>query len=180
MQPSESKMAERLVTFLVPHLAHYLWPVTRWISGALVVPCFLFKSGENQATHQQWSLKWQPYCQSSSLMGGNQWEGKRGKALSFPSFAGKGEVPMLEVRAQTQEAQSCQEHRLHSRSVRHACGPGICELGKVYSHIQFGGFSCYLWLTSMAGMTAQLWVCQALVREIPSFCCSIVLTSVQK
>lgn len=64
----------------------------------------------------------------------------------FPSFAGKGEVPVPEVRAQAQGARSCQEHGLHSRSVRHAFGPGILSWDEkgVYSHIRFGCFSCYL------------------------------------
>ena len=141
-------MSERLVTLLAPHLAHDLWPVTRWISGALVVPCFWFKSGsERERTRPCISsdLQNDSLTVSPLLWWGEPVRGREG----FPCFAGKGEVPVPEVRAQAQGA-VVSGTRLHSRSVRHAFGPGICELGW-----ERCVFSYPVWLLFLLPLTHQ-------------------------
>lgn len=89
---------------------------------------------------------------------------------------------MPEVRAQAQGAWWYQEHGLHSKSVRHAFGPGILSWDEKVCILISGlaAFPVTFDSPTQQEWHAQLWVCaQALQREFPSSCCSIVLISGQ-
>lgn len=173
-------MSERLVTLLAPHLAHYLWPVTRWISGLLLLRVFgLSQAQSGREPGHASAVIFEMTALLSVLFsdGGNQWESER------VSHALQGREKFLCQRS---------EHRLreHSR-VRNTVAFQVGEACVWPWHLWARMRKACILISGLAAFPvtfdsptrqewhAQLWVCPALEREFPSSCCSAVLTSVQ-